>query len=202
MPISSPQQIQFNKKISSSSYLNELELYYSKIVNNVIDSTLNDIFESAPETYLTIHELQFIGKDQCQTSLQGFMQTLQYYLNNNKVKNDLLPSIRPLLLDHDDKESLQEFNVYLSKQLSSILDPENLSRQIIQSFYQYSKNEDNKWILLSKIWKLITDKKSIKSIHHERNESLALKAWLNSWLMNIQFILNNEFDSQINSLLL
>lgn len=55
------------KKIPSSyidtyKNINELESYYSKIVSQVVDTTVSEIIETAPETYLTIHELQFAGR--------------------------------------------------------------------------------------------------------------------------------------------
>lgn len=55
------------KKIPSSyintyKNINELESYYSNIVNQVVDTTVSEIIETAPETYLTIHELQFAGR--------------------------------------------------------------------------------------------------------------------------------------------
>ena len=60
-------QIPSTKKIPSSyinSYknLNELESYYSQIVGQVVDATVSEIIETASETYLTIHELQFAGR--------------------------------------------------------------------------------------------------------------------------------------------
>lgn len=61
------QAIPSTKKIPASyidtyKNINELESYYSNIVSQVVDSTVSEIIETAPETYLTIHELQFAGR--------------------------------------------------------------------------------------------------------------------------------------------
>ncbi|KAI9478900.1 MAG: hypothetical protein EXX96DRAFT_572653 [Benjaminiella poitrasii] len=55
------------KKISATylneyKSINELELYYSNLVTDVLETTINEILQNAPETYLTIHELQYIGR--------------------------------------------------------------------------------------------------------------------------------------------
>jgi hypothetical protein len=42
--------------------LDQLEKYYSNIVNKAFDSNVDEILESMPETFLTIHELQLLGK--------------------------------------------------------------------------------------------------------------------------------------------
>jgi hypothetical protein len=51
------QGVQYNRQT-----IDELDNYYTKILNNVIDSTISEILEAAPETYLTIHELQYTGR--------------------------------------------------------------------------------------------------------------------------------------------
>lgn len=56
------------QKIPSASYIEnynritDLDDFYSTIVNQVVDYTINEIIETAPETYLTIHELQLVGR--------------------------------------------------------------------------------------------------------------------------------------------
>lgn len=55
-------------KVPSVSYLenyntlNSLDDYYSTIAEQVLVTTIKEIIETAPETYLIIHELQLIGK--------------------------------------------------------------------------------------------------------------------------------------------
>lgn len=56
------------KKVPSLLYLenyttlNNLDDHYNVIVTQVLDSTISEIIETALETYLTIHELQIIGR--------------------------------------------------------------------------------------------------------------------------------------------
>lgn len=63
-----PAQVHSLKKVPSllslenDSLLNNLEEYYSKITTEVLDSTISEIMETASETYLTIHQLQFVGR--------------------------------------------------------------------------------------------------------------------------------------------
>lgn len=47
--------------------IDELDSYYTTILDDVIESTINEILETAPETYLTIHELQYTGRGNCLT---------------------------------------------------------------------------------------------------------------------------------------
>jgi hypothetical protein len=42
--------------------IDQLEEHYAQIVSKVVDKTLNDLLENVPETFLTIHELQSLGK--------------------------------------------------------------------------------------------------------------------------------------------
>jgi hypothetical protein len=56
------------QKIPSASYVDnynritDLDDFYSTIVHQVVDNTMNEIIETAPETFLTIHELQLVGR--------------------------------------------------------------------------------------------------------------------------------------------
>jgi hypothetical protein len=58
----------FVEKVPSSIYienyhrLEKLNDYYYTIVNQVVESTLNEVLETAPETFTTIHELQIVGR--------------------------------------------------------------------------------------------------------------------------------------------
>jgi hypothetical protein len=190
--------------------IDALDSYYTTILTNIIESTSNEILESAPETYLTIHELQYAGRgnyffipyivglivmiEYCRVSSQNFMMVLDQQLNH-RVKNNLLVSIRPLVNRYNGIDIIQ-FNHDMSRQLGLILNPKQLSHQIIQQVYQAI---DNSHIAI-RIWKLITDKQWAKTRKHETNESIAIEAWLRSWLMDIEYALQDEFDSNIQFL--
>ncbi|EPB87857.1 hypothetical protein HMPREF1544_05386 [Mucor circinelloides 1006PhL] len=190
------------KKIPSSyintyKNINELESYYSNIVNQVVDTTVSEIIETAPETYLTIHELQFAGREYCRITLKGFLDVLEHELTHH-IKDNLLASIRPLLEGYN-KNDVIEYNHYISQQLGSILNPKQFSQNIIRAVYH--ENQDNKdSSTVYKIWKLITNPTWAQTVHHESNESMALEAWLHSWLMDIEYTLKDDFDAKVYSL--
>lgn len=54
--------------VPSASYLGDynrvdsLDSYYSAIAEKVLDTTITEIMEAAPESYSIIHELQITGK--------------------------------------------------------------------------------------------------------------------------------------------
>ncbi|KAI8643252.1 hypothetical protein BD408DRAFT_431629 [Parasitella parasitica] len=189
------------KKIPSSyintyNNINALESYYRKIVNQVIDDTVSEIMETAPETYLTIHELQFAGRDYCRITLKSFMAALQEELSHH-IKDSLIASIRPLLESYDG--GIIEYNQRISHQLGLILNPEDLSRRIIRKvYYQNQKSKATSTVL--KIWKLLVDQQWAQTVRHESNESKAVEAWLRAWLVDVEYSLNDEFDAKISSL--
>jgi hypothetical protein len=114
---------------------------------------------------------------------------------NHRVKDSLLTSIQPLVEQYNDNDIIQ-FNHDISQQLGLVLSPKQLSHQIIQQVYQAIDNSH----IIARIWKLITDKQWAETRQHERSESIAIEAWLRSWLMDIEFALQDEFDSNIRSL--
>lgn len=178
--------------------LDQLEKYYSHIVNKAFDSNVDELLESMPETFLTIHELQLLGKgnnlkftlslynnpffhiEYCQTSLFNFLQILEVELKNSK--NNALVSIRPML------ETNLRSGVD-SLQLNLLFDPNHLAASIIHKLYASDMTAVDKIIqsLKSSSFRLRS--------HHEKNEAMALKAWLQSWLMDIEFALNEEFTT-------
>jgi hypothetical protein len=120
------------------------------------------------------------------------MQLLVNQLNG-QVKNDLLVSVRPLI-DHyypEKHDDILELNTIISQQLGLILNPSQLSNHMVQQLYPQSSS---KW------WKVWFDKKWAQRIHHEKNELNALNAWLRSWLMDIEYILKDEFDLRISTM--
>jgi hypothetical protein len=76
-----------------------------------------------------------------------------------------------------------------SLQLNLLFDPNHLAASIIHKLYASD---------MTAIDKIIQSLKSssfrLRS-HHEKNEAMALKAWLHSWLMDIEFALNEEFTT-------
>jgi hypothetical protein len=48
--------------INTYKNINQLEDLYSAIVNDIVNTTIEEILDVAPDTFLTIHELQFTGK--------------------------------------------------------------------------------------------------------------------------------------------
>lgn len=125
------------------------------------------------------------------------MDVLEHELTHH-IKDNLLASIRPLLEGYD-KNDVIEYNHYISQQLGSILNPKQFSQNIIRAVYH--ENQDNKDTSTAyKIWKLITNPTWAQTVHHESNESMALEAWLHSWLMDIEDILKDDFDAKVYSL--
>lgn len=122
------------------------------------------------------------------------MQLLANQLNR-QMKNSLLVSVRPLV-DHyyvEKQNDILGLNTIISQQLGLIVNPSQLSNQIVQQLYPPSQEEQK----FSLIWKFWFDKKWTQTIHHEKNELKALEAWLRSWLMDIEYILKDEFDSRV-----
>ncbi|GAA5816828.1 hypothetical protein MFLAVUS_010362 [Mucor flavus] len=168
--------------------------HYSVIVTQVLDSTISEIVETALETYLTIHELQIIGRGHCRTSATDFIKILEHELEY-QVKDSLLVSIRPLInKNYNEKTSIINLNTILSEELGLLLNAQQVADNVIKQVYQRVDT-------LSSVWRSFTNKKWAETVHHERNESLALKAWLCSWLLDIEFTLKDVFDSQISALI-
>lgn len=134
--------------------------------------------------------------DFCRITVKNFMDVLEHQLNHH-VKDNLIASIRPLLEDYNNEDIL-EYNTHISQQLGSILNPKQFSHEIIQKIYRQNQGESTSTVL--KIWKLITDKKWTQTLQHESNESMALEAWLQSWLMDIEHSLKDDFDAKTYSL--
>ncbi|CEP15940.1 hypothetical protein [Parasitella parasitica] len=179
----------------SYNNINALEAYYIKIVDQVINDTISEIMETAPETYLTIHELQFA--DYCRITLERFMAALQADLDYH-IKYSLIASIRPLLEGYDNDDII-EYNQRISHQLGLLLDPQHLSHKIIQKVYHENQRNKNTGIML-KMWKLLTDQQWAQTVRHESNEAMAIEGWLRSWLLDVEYSLNDEFDAKIYSL--
>lgn len=132
----------------------------------------------------------------CRVSIHDFMMVLSHQLNH-EVKYSLIASVRPLVEKYND-DNIIEFNHDISQQLGLVLNPKQLSHQIIQEIYQPIDHNH----LIVRIWKMITDKLWVETKQHERNESIAIETWLRSWLMDIEFTLQDEFDFNIHSLFL
>ncbi|KAI7897068.1 uncharacterized protein EV154DRAFT_116205 [Mucor mucedo] len=190
-------------KIPSGAYLenynlaDSLDSYYSRISEKVLDNTISEIMEAAPESYLIIHELQLIGKDYCRSQLENLLEVLEHNLNH-KVRNSILSSIRPLVDGIADKRAdLIELNTVMSQQLGSILSAKAVASNIIRQIYQEDKNS-----YIVQFWKLHSDKIWAETVHHELNEFIALEAWLHSWLMDFEYIFKEAFDTQVSTLIL
>ncbi|CAO3685258.1 unnamed protein product [Rhizopus stolonifer] len=153
------------------SALDRLDKDYSEIINRIFDSNLNELFESVPETFLTIHELQAYGKDYCQTSLFNFVQVLEAELE--KSRNNLLISIRPLL--------------EIKNSPVDLFNPDQVATNVIKQLYVSDMT------VLDRIIRLFKSSSFRLRMYHENKEASALKAWLHSWLVDIKFALNQEF---------
>ncbi|KAI9258332.1 hypothetical protein EDC94DRAFT_695454 [Helicostylum pulchrum] len=188
------------KKVPSLLYLenynilNNVDDHYNAIVTQVLDSTISEIIETASETYLTIHELQIIGRGHCRTSATDFIKILEYELEH-RVKDSLLASIRPLInRNYNEKTSIIDLNTILSEELGLLLNAQQVADNVMKQVYQRVDT-------LASVWRSFTNKRWAETVHHERNESIALKAWLCSWLLDIEFTLKDMFDSQISALI-
>ncbi|KAI8968178.1 hypothetical protein BDF20DRAFT_165404 [Mycotypha africana] len=179
--------------------MNEFERYYTNIVNLAMDEVVRDLIETAADTYYTIHELQFVGKDYCNLIYTDITHSLEYQMNH-KVRYRLLAAIRPLIdiyYDQNKKvKSIIELNHFIGQQLGLILNAHHLSDQIIRQISD-SKSTNN---ILQRLWKLVTNRKYAEARQHELNESIALQAWLQSWLTDIEFIVTEDFDSNLYTL--
>ncbi|KAL4212563.1 hypothetical protein CU097_013214 [Rhizopus azygosporus] len=166
--------IQQHISTNDQSYpvIDQLEKHYVQIVSRVIDKTLDDLLENVPETFLTIHELQSLGKEYCQTSLFEFIQIIENELI--KMKADLIAAIYPLL------QTKQDINAALIERINT----KDLAYDIIHQLYATDLSVLDRIIytLSSRLFRL--------KQHHEANEALALRAWLSSWLMDIELALN------------
>ncbi|KAI9361308.1 hypothetical protein BD770DRAFT_441331 [Pilaira anomala] len=178
--------------LENDSLLNNLEAYYSKIATEVLDSTISEIMETVSETYLTIHQLQFAGREYCHISVAQLMQVLEYELEH-QVKDSLLGSIGPLIkLNYKENTNLMELNTMISEQLGLLVNAKQVADNVMKQIYQ-EKGET----YFSSIWKSMFDKKWAETVRHERNEIMALKAWLSSWLLDIEFTLKDTLDTEI-----
>ncbi|ORE04832.1 hypothetical protein BCV72DRAFT_7930 [Rhizopus microsporus var. microsporus] len=166
--------IQQHISINDQAYptIDQLEEHYTQIVGKVIDKTLNDLLENVPETFLTIHELQSLGKEYCQTSLFEFIQIIESKLI--KMKADLVAAVHPLL------ETKQNINAALIERINT----DDLAYDIIRQLYATDLSA------LDRIIYTLSSRSFRLKQHHETNEALALRAWLSSWLMDIELALN------------
>ncbi|KAG2229870.1 hypothetical protein INT48_005146 [Thamnidium elegans] len=180
--------------LENYTILNNLDDHYSAIVTQVLDSTISEIIETASETYLTIHELQIIGRGHCRASATDFIKILEHELEY-RVKDSLLTSIRPLInKNYNQKTSIIDLNTILSEELGLLLNIQQVVDNVMKQVYQQADT-------LASVWRSFTNKKWAEIVHHERNESIALKAWLRSWLLDVEFTLKDVFDSKISALI-
>lgn len=192
-----PTQLKTIIKVPSTSYiesyklLDTLDNYYHPIVEKVVGTTIKEVKETARETFLTIHELQWIGREHCRISVNAFTDLLSRELDR-QVKNNLLISVQPLLQTFYSDMSIPDLNNVMSQQLGLLLNPEQVSKDIIKQLYHH----ENQGIFTKHIRPLF-DKKWAQTIHHEKNEFFALEAWLRSWLMDVETLLKDEFDAKI-----
>ncbi|KAI8051922.1 uncharacterized protein B0P05DRAFT_575633 [Gilbertella persicaria] len=170
----------------------ELTSHYTAIVDRITESTIHEIIETAPETFLTIHQLQFTGKDYCRTSLILFIDTLEQRLN--QIKTELIFAVQPSLQAINEPKHSLELNSRLSHQLGLVLNPIETAHQIINQVYAQHNPPMN---IVWKIIRLFIDQHWAQTLQHEANESLALQAWLCSWLSDIEFSLKDEFDTNL-----
>lgn len=134
----------------------------------------------------------FFSKDYCQISVAQLMQVLEYELEH-QVKDSLLGSIRPWIKsNYKQTTNLIELNTMLSEQLGLLVNAKQVADNVMKQIYQ-EKVET----YFSSIWKSMFDKKWAERVHHERNEIIALKAWLSSWLLDIEFTLKDTLDTEI-----
>jgi hypothetical protein len=92
-----------------------------------------------------------------------------------------------------------ELNIMMSEELATILDPQRVSVDIINQVYEEQQQEKINYFI--NYFRLYFDKQWAQTIHHKKNEFFALEAWLRSWLMDIEFMLKDEFDSKLSLLL-
>jgi hypothetical protein len=74
----------------------------------------------------------------------------------------------------------------ISHKLDMILNPETLSKDIVQSSMSQEHFELIKYLIHGKKYYLMN--------RHEKNEAVALYAWIHSWLADIKYSLKREFD--------
>jgi hypothetical protein len=124
------------------------------------------------------------------------MQVLEQELFR-QVKNSLLVSVRPLIttLFYENTTNQIELNAMMSQELGNLLNPQRVSLDIIQQVYP------KETLNIINYFRLLFDKTWSKTMHHKKNELFALEAWLRSWLMDIEFMLKDEFDSNLSALL-
>ncbi|KAI8355579.1 hypothetical protein BD560DRAFT_449526 [Blakeslea trispora] len=183
-------------QVNITKNMDDLEAYYSSIVKNVTESTINEIMESVSETFETIHQLQLSGRDNCRTSADYFKQTLKKQLSHSK--KELLAAVRPSLEQVQNKSlSKEEINQYMSHQLGTIvLNPVETAHRIITQVYIHNNSQDIKSTVW-KIFRMLMDKQWTETLQHEANESSALQAWLRSWLSDIEVVIKEKLDHRL-----
>ncbi|ORZ12693.1 hypothetical protein BCR42DRAFT_75513 [Absidia repens] len=216
-------------KVISHTLSTGLTDYYENIVDQVMETTIDDIITAAPHAY----DLLYPGYD-CQVSTCSFISTLRDHLN--LMRANLIASVHPLfdsnlpvllskltLSNNDDDftgtadtmtnqvmELLIVLNQRLSIQLGLIINANDAARIIIHqsvphhsSKRQFSRTRRRRSSSKQFSWhaheNLSWNSDGVNNYKDRANK--ALTEWLHLWLSDIENILYTQFDDRIEDVI-
>ncbi|CAO3596598.1 unnamed protein product [Absidia cylindrospora] len=215
-------------KVISQTLSSDLTYYYENIVDQVMETTTNDIITSAPHAY----DLLYPGYD-CQVSTCPFISTLHDHLN--LMRANLIASVRPLfdcnlpallskstLSNNDDYTSTADtmtnqmmeilivLNQRLSIQLGLIINANNAASIIIHqsvprthSERRFSRTRRHRSSSQTFSWHAHENLswKSDGVNNYKDRANKALTEWLRLWLSDIENTLYTQFDDRIEDII-
>ncbi|CAO3622169.1 unnamed protein product [Cunninghamella blakesleeana] len=218
-------------QINSYMLSNSLTDYYENIVDQVMETTIEDIISSAPHSYTLIYPDHV---SDCQASLCPFLHALRDHLNF--MRANLIASVRPLVdsnlpslplkmtkntkyelsatasnIANQLSETIIVLNQRISFQLGLIINANEASDIIIRQSVPLTNSEQssngfrNRHPLKSNM-KVDNDDWNNDEIefYNEQQQSKSTKSmieWLFIWLSDIEGTLYSQFDERIQDVI-